>query len=129
MKHDEVEKASDIMHEMQIGEIKISYWSPAKEMGRKDCMMTPKTVPSNRWFSMVEEDEEAMSRYAPPGMLAKQQIVVSSGGASLASTAFSQVSRSRQLACDPTQYSGNNHLPNYTLVVFPNDVIVSRAAN
>jgi hypothetical protein len=93
-------------------------------------MMTPKTTPSNRWFSMVKEDEEAMPRYAPPDMLDKQQVAVSSPrGASLASTAFSQVSLSRQLARDPTQYSGNKHLANYTLALFPNDVIVSRAAN
>jgi hypothetical protein len=77
---------------------------------------------------MVKEDEEAMPRYAPPDMLGKQQVAVSSRGASLASTAFSQVSLSRQLASDPTQYSGNKHLANYTLALFPNDVIVSRAA-
>jgi hypothetical protein len=40
-------------------------------MGGKDCMMIPKTAPSNRWFLMVEEEEGAMSRSSPPGMLDK----------------------------------------------------------
>jgi hypothetical protein len=50
---------------VQVGEIIVSYRSPVKEVTKNISTKKPTSVPSKRWFKMVEDDEMAGEMSAP----------------------------------------------------------------
>jgi hypothetical protein len=63
-KEDEMQQDT-VESSIQVGEITVSYRSPVKEVTENISTKKPTSVPSKRWFKMVEEDEMAGAMSAP----------------------------------------------------------------
>jgi hypothetical protein len=73
MQHNQVEKTSDGMHEMHIGEIKISYMSPVKETPSSSHVLSPKSESQIKRLSSTNEVVTNSSRSSSLGEVGTHQ--------------------------------------------------------
>jgi hypothetical protein len=74
LKGDEMQQDTvEVLSSVQVGKIAVSYRSPVKTMSNNIAAQKHQSVPSKRWYTMVEEDERLEGGSAPPQFSCTQQ--------------------------------------------------------